>query len=293
MRTYIVRSSFVVMLNLVAIANIAAAQSLSETKQYGAKRLDFSVGEFDGFVVLPANDVLGESKPWVWYAPTFIGRYPNDALEWMARQLLDAGFAIAGIDVGESYGSPLGVRAYNDFYDHVVREFGLNPEACLLCQSRGGLMLLNWAIEFPDRVQCIAGIYSVCNLESYPGLDRACSAYGMTKDELRANLKSHNPIDRLKPLVDAAIPLLFIHGDSDTVVPIEDNAGKLIERIRMLNGHANLIVVPGKGHAEIAEFFQSEPLIAFLLHRGNPLDKSPTDGEAKILSDAVTADAKQ
>ncbi len=252
------------------MASQALAEAPKESKQYDATRLDFSVGEFKAFVILPTETESGASIPWVWYAPTFIRIYPNDVHEWMARQLLDAGFAIAGVDVGESYGSPNGVHAYNDFYDYVVREFGFAPKACLLPQSRGGLMLLNWAAENPGHVQCIAGIYAVCNLESYPGLDRACGAYGMSENTLRNNLKSHNPIDHAKTLADAKIPMLFIHGDNDTVVPLEDNAGALVERVRALDGNAALIVVPGKGHEEAAAFFRSEPFMEFLLRQGAP-----------------------
>lgn len=260
--------SCILALGFLTIANQALAEAPKESKQYDATRLDFSVGYFKAFVILPPEEASGESIPWVWYAPTFIRIYPNDVHEWMARQLLDAGFAIAGVDVGESYGSPTGVHAYTDFYDFVVREFGFAPKACLLPQSRGGLMLLNWAAGNTERVQCIAGIYTVCNLESYPGLEKACGAFGMSENTLRNNLKSHNPIDRAKLFADAKIPLLFIHGDSDTVVPLEDNAGALVERVRALDGIADLIVVPGKGHEEARVFFRSEPFLAFLLHQG-------------------------
>ena len=39
-------------------------------------------------------------------------------------------------------------------------------------------MLYNWAVINPAKVKAIAGIYPVCNLISYPGLE-AKSAYGL------------------------------------------------------------------------------------------------------------------
>ena len=45
--------------------------------------------------------------PWVWYAPT-LADMPGEAEEWMFQRFLDAGLAIAGVDVGESSGSPDG-----------------------------------------------------------------------------------------------------------------------------------------------------------------------------------------
>ena len=73
-------------------------------------------------------------------------------------------------------------------------------------------MLYNWAAENLEKVKCIAGIYPVCNLISYPGLNRAAPAYKMTESELEKNLRLHNPIDKLKPLAEARIPIFHIHG---------------------------------------------------------------------------------
>ncbi len=244
------------------------AQVTVESNQFDARRLDFPVAEGRGFIILPTQAAADGSRPWVWYAPTFIGQHPDDSHAWMAKQLLEAGFAICGIDVGESYGSPTGTMLYNAFYNHVREYYDLDEKPCLLPQSRGGLMLLNWAIENPEKVQCVAGIYTVCNIESYPGVEKACGAYGMSSDELTAQLDRYNPVRRVQVLADARIPLLFVHGDSDTVVPIEANAGKLVEDCRNFGGDAHLIVVPGKGHEVCPEFFQSKAMIAFLLSRG-------------------------
>jgi dipeptidyl aminopeptidase/acylaminoacyl peptidase len=249
---------------------LGVAQDAIESKQYDAKRLDFAVGEFKGFVIVPTENASDGSKPWVWYAPTFIGKLPDDSHTWMARQLLDAGFAIAGVDVGESYGSPAGTKTYSNFYTYVTTKYGLDAKPCLLAQSRGGLMLLNWAVENPQRVQCIAGIYAVCNLESYPGLDKCCAAYGMDAATLKQELGSHNPIDRVKSLADAKVPQLYIHGDSDKVVPVEANSGELVRRCQSHGGPASLILVPGKGHEVCTEFFQSQKIVDFLLSKGGP-----------------------
>lgn len=87
----------------------------------------------------------------------------------MFRCWLDAGLAIAGIDVGESFGSPAG-RAHFTALHGLLTRYGFSPRPALLARSRGGLMLYNWAVEHPELVVCVAGIYPVCNLTSYPGL---------------------------------------------------------------------------------------------------------------------------
>jgi hypothetical protein len=42
-----------------------------------------------------------------------------------------------------------------------------------------------------------------------------------------------------------------------------------------LGGKMTLLVVPGKGHAEIPEFFQSQPYLDFLLAEAQPVSLSP------------------
>ncbi len=260
-----------VLVAALGVGGLAWADDPVQSEEFGAKRLDFPLGASKCFVVLPVKEAADGTKPWVWYAPTFIGGHPDPSHTWMARQLLDAGFAIGGVDVGESYGSPAGTRAYTAFYEHVRCTYGLDPAPCLLAQSRGGLMLLNWAAENPEHVACVAGIYSVCDLESYPGLENACQAYGMDAAALRAQLSRYNPVERVKPLAEAQVPQLYIHGDSDTVVPIEKNSGELVRRCRALGGNAKLITVAGKGHEVCPEFFESSEIIRFLLSRGKSL----------------------
>ena len=91
-------------------------------------------------------------------------------------------------------------------------------------------------LSTPRLVACIAGIYPACNLRSYPGLDKACGAYGLTTAQLEAQLPRHNPIDRLAPLARAGVPIFHIHGDVDGLVPLEDNSGELARRYRELGG---------------------------------------------------------
>jgi pimeloyl-ACP methyl ester carboxylesterase len=125
-------------------------------------------------------------------------------------------------------------------------------------------MLYNWAVEHPASVACIAGIYPVCNLSSYPGINNACGAYGMTEDQLNANLGENNPIDRLGPLAKAHVPIYHLHGDSDTVVPLEKNSGELAQRYRQLGGVMTLNVIKGQGHNMWSGWFQSQELVDFV-----------------------------
>lgn len=225
----------------------------------------FEVAGRPAFVVLP-DEIPDKSTPWVFYAPTFDRRLPNGRDEgWMIKRLLDGGVALAGIDVGESYGSPEGVGLFDALYEHLVEKRGFAPKAGLLARSRGGLMLYNWAATNPGRVHCIAGIYPVCNLESYPGLAKACAAYGMSEEELGNKLDEFNPVDRLTEIAKAKVPIFHIHGDVDKVVPLQENSGLVDERYRNLGGKMELVIAEGQGHNMWKGFFQCAPLVEFLV----------------------------
>lgn len=225
----------------------------------------FQVAGHDAFLIRPPDVPAGQPMPWVWYAPTFTGQYPRHEEKWMFERFLARGIAIAGVDVGESYGSPDGRRVFAALYDELVQRRGLSRKACLLARSRGGLMLFNWAAENPESVACIAGIYPVCNIASYPGLAKACHAYHMTEQELAEALPNHNPIDRLAPLAKAKVPIFHIHGDNDAVVPLELNSGEVARRYRALGGEMELEVVTGGGHDLSPHWFQSQSLVDFVI----------------------------
>jgi predicted esterase len=154
---------------------------------------------------------------------------------------------------------------YTALHEHLVKKRGLAKEACLLGRSRGGLMLYCWAVENPDKVRCITGIYPVCNIASYPGLKRACGAYGLTVKELEIQLTKHNPIDRLDLLAKAKIPIFHIHGDKDGTVPLDKNSAIVKERYDKLGGPMTLEVVKGQGHNMWPGWFQSQNLVDFVI----------------------------
>ncbi len=227
--------------------------------------------EIDGqpaFMILPSLEKTKEAKsiPWVLYAPTFAGRLPSDRDEgWMMQRWLDQGIAIAGIDIGESYGSPAGRETYTKLHEKLVEQFRFDSKASLLARSRGGLMLYCWAVENPEKVRCIAGIYPVCDLTSYPGIEKACGAYGMAAEEQKAKLHLHNPIPRLAPLAKEQVPILHIHGAKDKLVPLAANSGAMKQEYDRLGGSMKLIVAPDQWHNMWRGFFECQELVDFVI----------------------------
>jgi hypothetical protein len=248
-----------------------------ESKEFGGTRTDFAIPGGSGFVIKPDHPKEAGLNSWLWYAPTFVkatpqmGRYPNKSLIWLFTRLLDKGVWIVGVDVGESWGNSQGRKAYTRFYKYVRNEFPLSPQPCLLAQSRGGLILYNWAAEHPRNVRCIAGIYPVTNLDSWADLggEKIQKAYGMSEAELRVHLHKNNPIDRLAPLARDHVPIFHVHGDADKVVSLEQNPLELARRYNALGGKVEVEVIHGNGHEEVPEFFESERLLDYLTRHLN------------------------
>lgn len=239
---------------------------LDNSLTFGGKRIIITAAGHEGFLVQPPKNAKKGRKPLVWYAPT-IGKYPNKSNAWMLERLVKKGFWVCGVDVGESWGSPPGRKIYSAFYDTLMNRYHLDPKVCLIPQSRGGLMLYCWAEEPGNAVKVsrIAGIYPCCDFFSIPGLERTAKFWNMDPAELKANAVEHNPIDKLQTLKDAGVKIFHIHGDADTIVPLKKNSQVIIDRYKALGGDAKLVVIPGKGHAEIPEYFQNQAILDFLL----------------------------
>lgn len=247
----------------------AVAAGIRKALEKPVKRLPmpgevFKVEGRTAFLILPESRAVGSPTPWVWYAPT-LPKLPGVEEKWMFEKFTAAGIAVAGIDVGESMGNPQGRAWFAAFHEELVSNRGMAPKPCLLARSRGGLMLYNWAAEHPDKVAAIAGIYPVCNPASWPGLARASAAYGVSEEAFAAQLAGHSPVERLRPLAQAGIPIHHLHGDHDSVVPLNDNSGLLKQRYDSLGGKMTLDIIPGGGHDMKAHWFQNEQLVEFVI----------------------------
>jgi len=253
------------MKTIAALLLLSATIATAEEK---FTRQSFEVEGRKAFMILPDADKPKRDGaiPWVFYAPTFHNSLPSDRDEgWMIRRFLDKGIAIAGVDVGESYGSPDGQKIYTALHAHVVEKHEFDKKASLLARSRGGLMLYCWAVENPEKVRCIAGIYPVCDISSYPGLAKACGAYKLTEEQLKEQLDKHNPIPRLESLAKAKVPIFHIHGDKDKVVPLDANSAALVKRYKELGGKAELKIAPDQWHNMWRGFFECEELVEFVI----------------------------
>lgn len=248
-------------------ARMSAAQELARPRrtQVLPGGESFLLEGRHAFLMTPAESVAGEAKPWIFYGPT-LKNYPDKAESWMHEQFLEAGIAVAGIDVGEAFGSPRAFPWFEALHAEMVRR-GYAEKPALLGRSRGGLWAASWAIEHPDRVAGIGGIYPVYDFTTYPGVEKAAAVYGLSAAELLEQEADYNPIRKAAVLAAARIPVHIIHGTDDKVVPLAENSGAL-EAIYREHGAAEqirLVRAEGQGHSFWEGFFTHQPLVDFLI----------------------------
>ena len=231
----------------------------------GYKSFNFKLGESSCRVVIPKSAAKG--KPWIWRA-RFWGHEPQTDLS-----LLKKGWHVAYCEVGGLFGNSKAIERWNSFHEYLTKTHGFNNKASLEGMSRGGLIIYNWASANPSKVAAIYGDAPVCDIKSWPGGKgfgkgsikawRQClSAYGLNEKE--AMIFKGNPIDQLKPIAEAKIPILHVVGDADRIVPVSENSDIIQSRYRKLGGKIEIIRKKNVGHHPHS-LKDPKPIVDFLL----------------------------
>ena len=231
----------------------------------GYQRYDFETDGRKCLVVVPQTEA--EGRPWIWRA-RFFGHEPQVDLALLSR-----GFHLAYMDVAGLFGSPKAVNHWNAFHEYLTEKHGFSDKPALEGMSRGGLIIFNWAAANPDKVACIYGDAPVCDFKSWPGgkgigrgspteWPKCLEAYGLTEDQ--GMTYRANPIDNLRPLAKAGVPLLHVCGDADESVPMAENTLVLQKRYRELGGQIKVITKKGVGHHPHS-LKDPAPIVRFIL----------------------------
>ena len=228
-----------------------------------------------GFVIKPTGQIDPQRR-WVWIVPLWLA-LPSAHGDYVARyyveRLLEAGFHVAGFDVGTSLGSPRAAELFHQFHEHVVEDFDLHPKARMIAVSNGGLITYGYAFRYPLKIDRIFAIYPAIDFRSWPTFERVVGpgaitpkglSYGLTPEQMTMQIREFNPIDNLEPLAQAHVPLLHIHGDADKLVPLDPNSTATVERYRAMGGAIELKVMAGSVHGG-TEFFTDQAALEFLL----------------------------
>ncbi|MBI3831061.1 MAG: alpha/beta hydrolase [Planctomycetes bacterium] len=216
---------------------------------FGFEQLDFTVDGRACLLVRPAAPAAG--LPWIWRTE-FFGHEPQGDLALLAQ-----GYHVAYMEVRNMYGAPKALDHMDRFHAHLTSVHGLARKPVLEGFSRGGLYALNWAARNPRHVASLYLDAPVCDFKSWPGgrgkghgsasdWELCKDAYGFSEEQALGYTR--NPVDNLKPLAEAKIPILCVCVDADAAVPLDENARVVEARYRNMGGEIVLIVKPGVGH---------------------------------------------
>jgi pimeloyl-ACP methyl ester carboxylesterase len=248
---------------LIVLAVFAVASSASgATKPFPGKvsqwsgfvRHDFKVAGANAIVVEPK--VAKPGRPWAWRGE-FFGAFPNADIA-----LLEAGWHVVYIGVPDLFGSPKAMATWEKFHETLVKDHELSYKPALIGLSRGALYCFAWAIAHPDRTLAVYIDNGVCDFKSWPGGKLKGTGFGAGsaqewakllkaydfKNDAEALASKVNPVDRLEKLAAAKVPVLLVYGDSDRVVPHQENSELVYDRYRKLGGPVERIVKPGQDH---------------------------------------------
>lgn len=218
-----------------------------EREWKGFRRMDFTFEGMDAILVFPT--VPNGKGSWM-LKTEYFGAFPALELELLAR-----GWHLAYVKNVTRWCLDEDLDRKARFAAFLHTEYGLSPRCVPVGMSCGGLIASKLAAAHPE---CVAALYldaPVLNLLSCPaGIGKAGDdmlpeftlATGMDLSALIC-YREH-PIDKMPLLLKSRIPIMLVYGDSDDVVPYEEN-GALLERYYKENG-GELVAIgkAGCGH---------------------------------------------
>ena len=237
----------------------------ARSSYYGFECCDFVFEGRDAKVVKPKKTLQG--RPWLWRA-RFWGHEPQTEIA-----LLERGFHLVYCDVAELFGNDEAVGIWNRFYRMLVGA-GLSEKVTLEGFSRGGVYMYRWAVANPTRVACIYADAPVLDLKSWPGgkgkgngnpeeWERFKRDFKLSSEEEAMAFRG-NPLDLAEEIAGGGFPMLHVCGDSDVVVPIEENTDLFEKKVLRAGGRITVIRKPGIGHHPHS-LPNPQPIVDFIL----------------------------
>ena len=143
-----------------------------------------------------------------------------------------------------------GVKDIKDCVDFLVQQRIADPKRIgIMGGSYGGYMTLAGLTEFPDLFAAGADLFGIVNFETFFAQTEPWMAaistkeYGdpVTQKDLLRQLSPIHKLDKVKA------PLLVLHGENDTNVPLVE-AKQVAEELKKRGVPVQSVIFPGEGH---------------------------------------------
>ena len=191
-----------------------------------------------------------------------------------ARRLLrERGYWLVVPDLGGSHWMNNAACKILDSVIHgMITAHGVNPDRVhILGTSMGGGSGLAYVMRRPGRIRSICAVFPMTDFaqwvqESPAYLQRIAEAHGVKLSEATPVLRAISPLLHSASFAD--IPVLLMHGDSDSIVPVH-HSRDFAAALKKQGSPVTYREVSGVGHDDaIAEPFQRE-IVEFLTDEAN------------------------
>ena len=194
-----------------------------------------------------------------------------EAFPEVQLRLLSLGYHLVHIKNISRWNMPEDTEARARAAEHMHEKYGLSERCVIIGMSCGGMQGIYFAAKYPEYVSCMYLDAPVVNLLSCP------AGLGAAGDSLMEEFRQHtgmdipmllgyrrHPLDFIPKIIENKIPVILVCGDSDGVVPYEEN-GKLINDMYKSSGAViETIIKPGGDHHPHS-LPDNTPIIDFIL----------------------------
>lgn len=211
------------------------------------KRLDFEFEGRNAILICPDKAVQGNK--WL-YKTEYFGAFPEFEIEMVKK-----GYFLAHVQNINRLCPEEDTDMRPRFCQFLKERFGLNEKCLPVGMSCGGMQAVYFAAKYPQYVAALYIDAPVLNLLSWPlglgnckgpSVDEFNKYVGIPINEM-LNYRNH-PIDHKEELLKSGIPVFMISGDSDVIVPYEENGKMLTDYFRANGGNITEIIKPGCDH---------------------------------------------
>lgn len=241
----------------------------------GFECMQFIFEEHDSIIVFPEKD---ERTGYLAVKTEYWDAFPETEIE-----LLNRGFVLCFIRNDNRFGMPEDLDRKARFIRYVQAQFDLASKCVLVGMSCGGMIAINFAARYPELVSCLYLDAPVLNFMSWPcGFGEGNSKWEQAKSEILSSLKLDNlaqvlayrymPMDHIPQLVMNRIPVVMVSGDSDQVVPYNENGILLEKAYKDAGVPLEVYIKPGGDHHPHG-LARSAPVVEFICRCAGILDK--------------------
>ena len=199
---------------------------------YGGRRTVFDFEGYEAWVVEPPEGVaVAAGKPWTWTMQWKTAFVPRTGVPTLLKQ----GWHHVTIDTYERRMDEEGLRVSAAFQKYLVDELGLAKKSNLIGMSWGGFFSTRYAANYPQNV---AKIFLDCPLLNLGCRFKANIGIGPWEKKSPENWidDPRMPINLVKPIADAKIPVLLVYGGADDVLNPKLSSEIFIPRFKAAGG---------------------------------------------------------